>query len=147
MVSDVAMVLDIKVLPQEPASSHFGIPFRQDPVFEDLLLEFHRIGLTILRHYHPGNPPPAENILNQLNFDMDHCSAHLPFGRRRFFSHSCPLAGPVDGGIGPRQYPVSFAMTRSPFLLLQSVEPLSAITKRQPSATSTDRGCSPRIHS
>jgi len=80
VVSNVAVVLDFKVLPQEPASSHFGIPFRQDPGFEDLLLEFHRIGLTILRHDHPGNPPAAGNLLNQLNFDMDHCSAHFPFG-------------------------------------------------------------------
>src|SRR5215831_4246703 len=92
VVSNVAVVLDFKVLPQEPASSHFGIPFRQDPVFEDLLFELHRKGLTILRHYHPGNPPPAENILNQLNFDMDHCSAHFPFGSKPFFSSSCQWA-------------------------------------------------------
>src|SRR5215831_15034290 len=86
------MVLDIKGLPQEPASPHFGIPFRQDPVFEDLLLEFHRIGLTILRHYHPGNPPPAENIFNRLNFHMDHWLAHFPFGSSPFFSNSSMCA-------------------------------------------------------
>ena len=88
MVSNVAVVFDIKVLPQEPASPHFGIPFRQDPIFEDLFLEFHRIGLTILRHYHVGDPPPAENTLNQLNFDMDNRSAHFPFGSSPFFSSS-----------------------------------------------------------
>ena len=95
MVSNVAVVLDFKVLPQEPTSPHFGIPFRQDPVFEDLFLKFHRIGLTILRHYHPGNPPPAGNILNQLNFDMDHWSAHLPFGSSSFSSRSCARLSPL----------------------------------------------------
>ena len=88
MISNVAVVLDFEVLPQEPASSHFGIPFCQDPVFEDLFFKFHRIGLTILRHDHLGNPPPAENIFNQLNLDMDHWSAHFPFGSSPFPSKS-----------------------------------------------------------